>query len=206
MKYRMTASPTRQILQLAHERGAIRPRDPTAEGIPHSYLLQLYRSGRLQKLGRGLYAAPDLDISENLSLAEACGRVPDGVICLLSALRFHQLLTQSPFQVWMAIHPKARKPGFDYPPLQIVRFSGAALTEGVEEHRVPEGPGRVYSIPKTVADCFKYRNKIGLDVAPEALRESRRDRRATMGELWHFAQVDRVSTVMRPYPEWVGAL
>jgi len=192
---------TERVLLLAKELGTLRPRDLTARGIPHSYLRQLCRSGRLQQLGRGIYAPADLEFTENLSLAEVCKRVPGGVICLLSALRFHDLGTQSPFEVWLAIHPKAHAPRLEYPSLRIVRFSGPALTEGVEEHRVPEGTVRVYNVAKTVTDCFRYRNKIGLDVALEALREALRLRRASSDELWRFAKVDRVSTVMRPYLE-----
>jgi predicted transcriptional regulator of viral defense system len=140
-------------------------------------------------------------VSERYSLAEACKRVPQGVVCLLSALAFHDLSTQAPFEVWMAIHTKARSPHFEYPPLRIVRVSGPALTEGVEEHAVEEGTVRVYGVAKTVVDCFRYRYKIGLDVALEALRECRRDRRATMDEIWHYAKMRHVANVMRPYLE-----
>jgi predicted transcriptional regulator of viral defense system len=123
------------------------------------------------------------------------------VVCLLSALQFHGLTTQSPFEVWVAIANKARAPKMEYPPLRIVRFSGAALTEGVEKHRVDGVTVRVTSVAKTVADCFKYRNKIGLDVALEALREAWNAKRVSIDDLWHYAQVCRVANVMRPYLE-----
>jgi predicted transcriptional regulator of viral defense system len=132
-------------------------------------------------------------------LAEVARRVPKGVVCLLSALRFHGLTTQAPFEVWLAIENKAIAPKLDYPSLRIVRFSGAALTEGVEEHVVDGVMVRVTGVAKTVADCFKYRNKIGLDVALEALREAWRGKRMTSDDLWRYAKVCRVANVMRPY-------
>jgi predicted transcriptional regulator of viral defense system len=138
---------------------------------------------------------------EQFTLAEACKRVPHGVVCLLSALQFHDLTTQAPFEVWMAISEKAWLPRVAYPPLRIVRFSGAALTSGIEEHQIEGVPVRVYCPAKTVADCFKYRNKIGLDVALEALRACWKKRRATMDDLWEAAKVCRMANVMRPYLE-----
>ena len=134
-------------------------------------------------------------------MATACKLVPRGVICLLSALQFHDLTTQAPFEVWMAIDVRARRPRRKTPPLRIVRFSGEALTAGVETHKVEGVPVRVYGPAKTVADCFKYRNKIGLDVALEALRDYRREHPGGMDELWHFARICRVANVMRPYLE-----
>lgn len=196
-----TDTRTTQVLQLAHDLGLIRPRDLQARNIPRVYLQRLYERGLLLRSGRGIYRLADAELTESFSLAEACKRVPHGVVCLLSALRFHNLGTQNPFEVWMAIHPKAHRPKDDYPPLRIVRFSGLALSEGVEEHQVAEGIVRVYNVPKTVVDCFRYRNKIGLDVALEALRACWRERRTTMDELWRYAAAVRVSNVMRPYLE-----
>ena len=123
------------------------------------------------------------------------------MVCLLSALRLHDLTTQAPFEVWLAIDNKAGTPKVDYPPLRIVRFSGAALTEGVEEHIVDGVTVRVTGVAKTVADCFKYRNKIGLDVVLEALREAWNANRMTSDEIWHYAKINRVANVMRPYLE-----
>jgi predicted transcriptional regulator of viral defense system len=119
----------------------------------------------------------------------------------LSALRFHELTTQAPFEVWLAIDEKARLPKVDYPPIRIVRFSGKSLEFGIQEHRIEGVAVRVYSPAKTIADCFKYRNKIGLDVALEALRDCWQERRATTDELWAAAKVCRVANVMRPYME-----
>src|SRR6185369_91646 len=164
-------SKAKQTLELIKKQGVIRPKDLEEHGIPARYLWQFYRKGKLERSGRGLYYLPTARMTEHHSLAEAAKRIPRGVICLLSALRFHQLTTQAPFEVWLAIDRKAHKPESDAVPLHIVRFSGQALTIGIEEHQIEGVPVKVYSPAKTVADCFKYRNKIGLDVAIEALRD-----------------------------------
>ncbi|MFZ0254974.1 MAG: type IV toxin-antitoxin system AbiEi family antitoxin domain-containing protein [Gammaproteobacteria bacterium] len=195
------ASSHQKILDLAAERGLIRPRDLTERGLPTVALTRLVRQGRLQRVGRGLYSLPDRPVSEHNALAEVVRKHPQAIICLLSALRFHDLTTQSPFEVWLAISNKARSPKMDYPPLRIVRYSGASLTHGVEDHVVDDVPVRVTSIARTVADCFKFRNKIGLDVALEALQEAWRAKRVSMDELWRYATLCRVANVMRPYME-----
>ena len=173
---------TNQVIDLLHRQGILRPRDLQAHGMPPRCLNALYRQGKMLRVGRGLYCLPDVGFTEHHSLAEACKRVPRGVVCLLSALQFHELGTQNPFQVWLAVDRKARRPQVDCPPLRVVRFSGLALTEGVEEHQIEGVTVRVYNPAKTVADCFKYRHKIGLDVALEALRDCRRQRRCTNDE------------------------
>ena len=142
---------------------------------------------------------PGREVSAHGSLAEVARRVPKGVVCLLSALRFHGLTTQAPFEVWLAIENKSLAPKLDFPPLRIVRFSGAALTEGVEEQVVDGVTIRITGVAKTVADCFKYRNKIGLDVALEALREAWHEKRMTSDDIWRYAKICRVANVMRPY-------
>jgi predicted transcriptional regulator of viral defense system len=192
---------TRQILGMVQQAGVLRPRDLDAHGIPRIYLGRLCKRGDLQRVGRGLYVLPHADVSEHHTLAEACKRVPRGVVCLLSALRFHGLTTQSPFEVWLAIGGKVWRPKVDYPRLRFVRFSAHALEAGVEEHAIEGVIVRVYNPAKTVADCFKYRNKIGVDVAVEALRDCRRQRRCTNDDLWHYAKICRVANVMRPYME-----
>jgi predicted transcriptional regulator of viral defense system len=189
------------ILKLAAEHGLIRPRDLDRHNLPRIALTRMVRDGALDRVGRGLYALPDRAVSENFSLAEIATKYPRAIVCLLSALRFHELTTQSPFEVWLAIPNKAHTPRMEYPPLRIVRFSGAALEEGVEERIVDGVPVRVTSVARTVADCFKFRNKIGLDVAMEALQQAWRDRRVTMDELWRYAKLCRVANVMRPYME-----
>ena len=195
------ATSHQNILDLAAERGLIRPRDLTERGLPTVALTRLVRQGRLQRVGRGLYALPDRPVSEHNALAEVARKHPQAIVCLLSALRFHDLTTQSPFEVWLAIPNKARAPKMDYPPLRIVRFSGAALTRGIEDHVIDGVPVRVTSVARTVADCFKFRNKIGLDVALESLQEAWRAKRASMDELWRYATLYRVANVMRPYME-----
>lgn len=197
----MRPSKNEQLLRLVREAGILRPRDLKAYGIPREYLRRLHQGGLVDRSSRGLYRTPDAELTLSHSLAEACKRVPHGVVCLLSALRFYELTTQAPFEVWMAIAPKARRPKPSYPPLRIVRFSGESLRAGVEEHQVEGVLVRVYGPAKTVADCFKYRNKIGIDVAVEALRDFWREQRATMDELWRYALICRVAKVLRPYLE-----
>ena len=192
---------TQRLLDYANTRGLVRPMDLIQHGIPRVALTRAVQSGQLERVSRGLYALPGRTVSAHGSLAEVARRVPKGVVCLLSALRFHDLTTQAPFEVWLAIDNKAGTPKLDYPPLRIVRFSGAALTEGVEEHVIDGVTVRVTDVAKTVADCFKYRNKIGLDVALEALREAWDAKRMTSNEIWYYAKIDRVANVMRPYLE-----
>jgi predicted transcriptional regulator of viral defense system len=190
-----------RALELVRRKGVLRPRDLDADGIPREHLRRLLDEGLLERTGRGLYVIAGSKPTPNHTLAEACKRVPHGVVCLLSALRFHELTTQAPFEVWLAIDEKARLPKVDYPPIRIVRFSGKSLEFGIQEHRIEGVAVRVYSPAKTIADCFKYRNKIGLDVALEALRDCWQERRATTDELWAAAKVCRVANVMRPYME-----
>ena len=197
----MKTSRQREVIRLARSLGVLRPRDLEAAGIERRHLAELVSEGVLTRSGRGLYALADADVTEHHTLAEVARRVPRGVVCLLSALRYHDLTTQNPDAVWLAIDRTARKPSVDYPPIRVVRFSGRALAEGVEERRVERVPVRVYCPAKTVADCFKYRNKIGLDVALEALRETWRAGKAPMDDLWKYARVCRVANVMRPYME-----
>jgi len=166
-----------RLIDLVRSQGLVRPCDLVPLGIPRVSLTRAVRRGQLERVGRGLYGLPGRQVSAHGTLAEVALRVPKGIVCLLSALRFHGLTTQAPFEVWLAIENKAIAPKLDYPPLRIVRFSGAALTEGVEEHMVDGVTVRITGVAKTVADCFKYRNKIGLDVALEALREAWREKR-----------------------------
>ena len=190
-----------RILDLAAHQPLVRPRDVEALGIARESLLRLYRRGLLVRQARGVYALPQTPVTEHHSLAMAAKRVPRGVICLLSALRFHGLTTQDPHEVWIAIDLKARKPSVESPALRVVRFSGRSLVEGVEESEIEGVRVRVTSAAKTVADCFKYRHKIGIDVAIEALRDSVRTRKTTIDEIHRYAKVCRVANVMRPYLE-----
>ncbi|MBN1855277.1 MAG: type IV toxin-antitoxin system AbiEi family antitoxin domain-containing protein [Pirellulales bacterium] len=190
-----------RVLELVRRKGVLRPRDLEADGIPREHLRRLLDEGLLERTGRGLYVLAGSKPTPNHTLAEACKRVPHGVVCLLSALQFHELTTQAPFEVWLAIDEKARLPKVDYPPIRIVRFSGKSLEFGIQEHRIEGVAVRVYSPAKTIADCFKYRNKIGLDVALESLRDCWQKHRVTTDELWVAAKVCRVANVMRPYME-----
>jgi predicted transcriptional regulator of viral defense system len=198
------SEPAERLLDRARSRGLIRTCDLLSLGIARVLLTRAVRRGDLERVGRGLYGLPGREISMQGSLAEVALRVPRGVVCLLSALRFHDLTTQAPFEVWLAIENKSIAPKLDYPPLRIVRFSGAAFTEGVEEHIVDGVTVRVTGVAKTVADCFKFRNKIGLDVALEALRDAWQGRRVTSDEIWRYAKICRVANVMRPYLESLG--
>lgn len=193
-----------RILKLAARQRLVRPRDVEALGIARAFLTRLERRGLLERRARGVYVLADAPVSEHHSLALAAKLVPRGVVCLLSALRFHGLTTQDPHEVWMAIDFKARKPSVEFPALRIVRFSGRSLADGIETHLIEAVPVRIYSPAKTVADCFKYRNKIGMDVALEALRDALRKRKATIDEVHRFAKVCRVANVIRPYLESVA--
>ncbi len=190
-----------QLKTLGQQQGIIRPKDLSPLGIPRSYLARLCQQGVLTHVARGLYQFNGADVTENHSIVEAARRVPCAVICLISALQFHRLGTQAPFEVWIAIARTAHKPGVDYPPLRVIRMSGQAFADGIEIHTIEGTEVRIFSPAKTVVDCFKFRNKIGLDVALEALRDFRRDHRNEMDKLWEFAKTCRVANIMRPYLE-----
>lgn len=197
--------PENIIIKMAHETGVVRAREIRKAGLHPEYLRKLCKSGLLIRTGRGLYVLADGDFTEHHSLAEACKRVPNGIICLLSALSYHEIGTQNPHQIWMAIDRSMRKPKVDYPPIRIFRFSGPSLKEGIEEKKVEGVSVRVYNPAKTIADCFKYRNKVGIDVAIEALKECWRSRRSTIDELVHYAKICRVRNIMQPYIEAIVA-
>jgi predicted transcriptional regulator of viral defense system len=188
-----------KALLLVEELGLARSRDLEARGISRARLSRLVREGQVVRSARGLYVAAGHAPTAAHSLAQVAKRVPGAVFCLLTALRLHGLTTQSPAEVWIALPEKARRPSLDHPRLRVARFSGPALTEGVVERRVEGVTIRVYSPAKTVADCFKYRNKVGIDVAVEALRDFSRKYRGHADELARFARICRVSRVMQPY-------
>lgn len=196
-----TATPIQKAMQYMRQHGIVRPRDIEAIGVPREYLLRLHRQGKLNRLGRGIYILPDAPITEYHSYAEVVKRVPEAVLCLLSALAFHEITTQNPSSVWIALRKGARKPAVTSPSLRIVRLTGPSLTEGIETHPVEGVPVRVYSAAKTVADCFKFRNKIGLDVAIEALKDCVRQKKANINQIYRYAKICRVSNVIRPYME-----
>jgi len=186
--------------EIVSSREVVRWRDLAAQGVTANHLQRLIESGHVERVGRGLYRAKEAEITEYHTLLEAALLVPKGVICLLSALRFHDLTTQAPFEVWMAIDNKAWRPTIPDVPLRIHYFSGRALTQGVERHEIEGVQVKIYSAAKTVADCFKFRNKIGVDVAIEALRDYLR-KRLPEKDLWRYAEICRVRNVIYPYLE-----
>jgi predicted transcriptional regulator of viral defense system len=188
-----------RVLRLIEKMGLARPRDLEAQGVSRAQLSRLVQDRLVLRQARGIYVAARHAPTEAHTLAQVAKRVPEAVFCLFTALRFHDLTTQSAAEVWIALPEKARRPRLDYPRLRVARFSGPALTEGVEAHHVEGVAIRVYSAAKTVADCFKYRNKVGIDVAVEALRDFSRKHRGGANELARFARICRVSRVMQPY-------
>jgi predicted transcriptional regulator of viral defense system len=197
----MKTSLTQRMLSIAQARQIVRPRDLEALGIPREYVLRLMRKGIVRRLGRGIYELAALSPTEHHSLAVAAKEIPHGVVCLLSALRFHELTTQNPSEVWIGIHVKARLPRSSSVRHRIVRYSEKTLKSGARTHKIEGVPVKIFTPAKTVADCFKYRSKIGLDVAIEALKDSLKQRKATVDEIVRYAKVCRVSRVIRPYLE-----
>ncbi len=200
-----TATHEQQVLRLAQARKLLRARDVTQLGLPTIALTRLVQAGKLERVARGLYGLPGAEISEHRSLAEVSARVPKGVVCLLSALRVHEIGTRAPFEVWVAIPQHMVTPRLDQPAIRVVRMSDAALADGVERRNIDGVKVPVFNAARTVVDCFRFRNKIGLDVALEALRDGWRQRKFTMNDLWHHATRGRVANVMRPYIEAITA-
>lgn len=178
-----------------------RTRELEHQGYTRPHIRALVDRGVLEQVSRGLYRVTERAPDEHFTMLAVTTRVPQAIICLLTALRFHEIGTQSPHEVWIAIDRKARKPRLAGLPVRVVRFSGTALKTGVEERLIGERKVRITSPARTVVDCFKYRNKIGLDVALEALREAWRAKRATSDDLGRYAKLCRVANVMRPYLE-----
>jgi predicted transcriptional regulator of viral defense system len=193
-----------QVLALASQHGLLRASQLQALGIARVALSRLAASGQLERVGRGVYRLAGAQGSEHESLATVAVRVPQAVFCLLTALQLHGLTTQLPRHVWMAMPQGSHAPTLDYPPVKMVQFSGDAFAQGVEVMQVDQVPLRVYGVAKTVADCFKHRNKIGLDVALEALKDALASHKASADDLWRFAKICRVANVMRPYLEALG--
>jgi predicted transcriptional regulator of viral defense system len=199
-----SASQRERALELAKRRGTLTSRAAAQARIHSQVLSRLVQDGELERVARGQYRLPDAPITEHHGLALVSDAAPGTVVCLLSAAAFHEVGTQIPSAVWIAVNRRARRPQIPWPPVRIFRFGGDAFTAGVETHSVEGRPVRVYSLGKTVADLFKYRNKIGLDVALETLREAWETRRVTMDELVRFARICRVERVIRPYLEAVA--
>lgn len=189
------------LAELFKETPILRSKDLEKAGFKRIALSRLVASGEIQRLRRGLYCLPEYRMNEYGDLAIVGKRIPEALICLLSALRYHELTTQAPTEIWIAIDRKSRAPTFEYPSLKVVRFGQQALTYGVEMKTVEGVMIRITTIEKTIADCFKYRNKVGLDVALEALRDAVQKRSLNRDELWRCARIDRVANVIRPYLE-----
>jgi predicted transcriptional regulator of viral defense system len=201
----MPVDSPRRLRRLAQRRSSFSRSEVAESGIHTNTLSRLVRAGEIERVSRGRYRLPDAPVTEHHGLALVAAAVPKSVVCLISALSFHQIGTQLPHQVWIAVDRRARGPSLEHPPLRVLRFSGTALTEGIETHRIEGIAVRVYSPAKTIADLFKYRNKIGLDVALEALREGWRERRFTIDEVHRYARICRVERVMTPYLELLVA-
>jgi predicted transcriptional regulator of viral defense system len=197
----MKSSPNKRILAIARQQKIIRPRDVEAIGVPREYLLRLMRQGVIRRIGHGLYVLSAAKPTEHHSLAVVAKEAPKSVICLLSALRFHDLTTQQPSEVWIGIPVRSRSPRMSTTRHRLVRYSEKTFNAGVEVHRLEEVPVRIFTVAKTVADCFKYRSKVGLDVAIEALKDALKRRKVTVDEIERYARVCRVSRVIRPYLE-----
>ena len=197
-----TIEPRQKAIELFREQGGIlRTSEARRLGIHPRTLYALRDSGLLEQLSRGLYRLSEMPPLAHPDLVTVSLRVPEAVICMLSALAFHELTTQIPHAVHIALEGKAEAPRLDYPPLRVFWFSGPAWSEGIETHTLDDVPVRIYHPAKSVADLFKYRNKIGQDVALEALRLYRRYPAFDVGELLHYARVCRVESVIRPYLE-----
>ena len=201
----MAVTQKERALGLLRTKGMLRLKDFIAKDIDPETLARLVRSGQVVRPARGLYQLSDAPVDATHVLAEAAALVPKGIVCLISALQFHGLTLQMPSAVWMAIERTAWKPTISYPSVRFVRFSGWAMTEGVERYPVQSRKLPITNPARTIVDCFRYRNKIGIDVAMEGLREGIRKRKCTPDELWRFAKKARTWTIMRPYVETVVA-
>jgi predicted transcriptional regulator of viral defense system len=188
-----------RIVELAGKLGVLRPKDLAAEGIQAEYLRRVCDKGLIKKVGRGSYVLADKVVTPHLTLAVAGRAVPNGVICLRSALAFHGLAEQLTDEVYIAIERRAARPRLDYPEVKVARLGGPAFTEGVETHLIEGVEVNIYSLEKTLADLFKFRNKIGPHIAVDALRAAFLAHKVQKDKLWYFAKLCRVERVMKPY-------
>ena len=190
-----------RALELVRQHGILTAREAMRAGVHSQTLSRLVREGRLERVVRGVYRHPDASATEHHGLALVSAAVPDSVVCLLSAVSFHGVGTQLPAAVWIALDRRARDPALRWPPLRVFRFGGESYSAGVEVHSIEGVPVKIYSLAKSVADLFKFRNKVGLDVALEVLREAWQSRRVSVDDLTHFGRICRVERVMQPYLE-----
>jgi predicted transcriptional regulator of viral defense system len=203
IKYDLVMSKTieTRMRPLLRKNAVIRTRDLKRLGIPRTALQTPLAEGSISRIGRGVYSVAGHLTSEHHGMAQATARVPNGVICLISALVFHEITTQSPHEIWLAVDRKARQPLDGFPPLHVVRFGGEALFAGTMTQEIDGVQVRITTVAKTIADCFKYRNKIGISIAVEALREAWNQKKFAMDDLSEMARVCRVQNVIRPYLE-----
>jgi len=194
----------KRMATILKKAGIARSRDLEKMGISRTQIRRLRDKGMIEQVGRGVYRSPQAAVTEQNDLVEAARFVPAGVVCLLSALRFHKLTTQNPSEIWLAIDRKGWRPRIEHPPVRFIYLSGASFREGVEEREISGVPVRIFNAAKTVADCFKFRNKVGIDVCIEALREYRRLYPKRLDDVWRFAELNRIARVMRPYLEAVA--
>lgn len=191
----------KQIIAIADKQGSVSAADLLAQGVAREYLPRLAKKGLLERVARGLYNLPDADITEHHGLVLVCKQVPQGVITLISALAFHNIGTQVPHEVWLAVKARAYAPKLTYPKVRYQYYSGPAFELGVETHRIEGVDVKVYSVAKTVVDCFRLRNKVGLDVALEALKDGWQQKRFSADELMLLAKQCRIASVIQPHFE-----
>jgi len=197
----MGKSKEQVVIELAKKMGTIRIKDLLERNIHPEFARRLVRKGLLVRSGRGMYILADSEITEFHNFATIGKRFPKGVICLTSALRFHDIGTQLPRKIWLALKRGSARPRLGYPPVSIVRFSEPCFSEGIEEHQIEGVAVKIYNPAKALADCFKFRNRIGLEAAIEAARECLREKKATSDEVYYYAKICRVWNVMKPYME-----
>lgn len=190
-----------RALELARKMGVLRSRDLQSHGIARTHLQRLLAKDKLRKVGRGLYVLATHEPTMHSSLAAVARKTKAAVVCLVSALRVHELTTQAPFEVWIAVPTGHRQPKIEGVPLRVVRMASAPHTAGVEQHNIEGVSVSVFDVEKTVADCFRFRNRIGLDVALEAMRDYLRRPGRSVDRLLHYARINRISTTIRPYLE-----
>jgi len=192
-------SQKQRLNEFFRHQGLLLSKELERGGLAREQIARLVEAGELQKVARGLYALPDYTPSEHEGLMIVTKRQPRSMFCLLTALRFHELTTQAPFEIWVALGKDDKPPRLSYPPIRVVRYSPQSLAAGVKQYTVDNIRIRITDIPKTIADCFKYRHRIGLDVALEALREAYLERNLDMDKVWQYAKINRVAKIMQPY-------
>jgi predicted transcriptional regulator of viral defense system len=194
----------KSLHELFENSTVIRSRDFVKAGYSRIFLTRAVKAGWIKRIAPGLYSLPGFRQGEHGDLVLVASKSPEIVICLLSALRFHELTTQTPFDIWIAIENKSHPPRIEYPKLRVFRFAPASLEQGIEVRVIDGVPIRITSIEKTIADCFKFRSKVGVAVAMEALREAHTSKRLNQNELWKYAKIDRVANIILPYLEAIG--